>query len=253
MSRSTGPSGIVLQGSRPLGKVGGRGSLLFSSVKAGGIIAVESPAEETIAQLADLDPRVSKLRAQPFTIDVPTNRLLRTREELDAARLERKKPEISAREYTPDFEVETAAGALWVLESKTPRHTPDDAYWAKVGLAAALLRGRGYLFAVIKVPAAMNHPLVTNAALLTSFRRPSGGGVSAHKVAELERHAHELGTLADALQLCDLSLREAPVLFLTGLLSADLKNCPIRADMQVRYAGGDLSALELLPLQETPV
>jgi len=234
-----------------LGKVGGRGSLFFSSAKAGGIIAVESPAEKTIAQLADLDPRVRKLRAQPFTIDVPTNQFLRTREELKASRLERKKPEISAREYTPDFEVEMASGAQWVLESKTPQHALNDAYWAKLGHAAALLRGRGYLFAVIKMPAEMDHPLVTNAALLTSFRRPPSGGLSVQGLVELERRADELGTLADALQLCGLSLREAPVLFLTGVVSADLKTCPIRADMQVRYAGGDLSALELLPLQET--
>lgn len=232
-----------------MGKVGGRGSLLYSSVKAGGIIAVESPAEATIAQLADLDPRVIKLRAQPFTIDIPTNRLLRTQEELKTARSERKKPEVSAREYTPDFEIDLGSGAPWVVESKTSQHVPGDSYWEKLGHAATLIRGRGYQFAVIKMPAAMDHPLVTNAALLTSFRRLPGG-VSAHWLAQLEHHAQGLGTLVDALQLCDLSLREAPLLFLTGLLSADLGNVPIRADMQVSYAGGDLSALELLPLQE---
>src|SRR5438132_407883 len=106
----------VTQGVRILGRVSGRAALLYQCRKAEGIIALESPLEKTVAQLADLDPRVIRVKAQPLAVDVIAGHLFHSRDELLAGRKTREKNEVKRREYTPDLLMVMLDGTMLVVE-----------------------------------------------------------------------------------------------------------------------------------------
>lgn len=239
----------VTQGVRILGKTSGRTSSLYASDKADGISAPDSPLERTVGQLASLDPRVESIKCQPFTVDVVSGRLLHTRDELVAHRKTREKSDVKLREYTPDLLIRLMSGTRLVVEVKDERFMSDDAYWAKVRKAEVILRTNGYEFLVITMVYEPSHPLVQNADLLMAFSKNYRGDISSGQIGILEQmlegQSLELGEVCLRL---NLSLRESPALLLYGHICTDLKASRLCAKSLAQLAYGDLSHLELLPL-----
>ena len=242
----------VSQGTRVLGRMSGKPSLLYSSVKAGGILAVESPAEKTVAQLADLDPRVIRLKGQPFTIDVLTGAIYRCRNSLLLGRAARLKGEVKIREYTPDFLIETITGRAVVVEVKLDGFLGDEAYYEKLDKARRILQLNGYELLVIVRNRDPKDALAQNADLLTAFSQNYAGMPSRLEIDKAETLLQQGPCLlGEVCHVVGLSLREAPFLILRGVVNTDLGIARIGAASCVIGASGNLDHLMLLPLDET--
>lgn len=112
----------TVQGARVLGRISGRPAVFYHSRKAGGILALESAGERVIAQLAELDPRVKSISAQPFALDVITGKVFTTRRDLEDARKARVSVNALRRDYTPDLLLVLHDGRRIIIEVKDPRH-----------------------------------------------------------------------------------------------------------------------------------
>ncbi len=241
----------VTQGVRVLGMASGRQACLYLSEKVGGIAALEAPMERTVCQLGDLDPRVKTIRAQPFTVDVVSGALFHTREELLAGRKSREKNEVKQREYTPDFAFTLVDGRRLAVEAKHAQHMGSEDYWEKVTKAERILRTHGWDFLTITMDHEPDLPLVQNAELLTAFSRSYRGELSPAQVDIAEQMLNGgPRELREVCQYLSLNLREAPVLILSGLVSTDLRAIRLGARSQIKLAKGDLSHVQLLPLEE---
>lgn len=245
-----GPSPLVNQGARVLGRISGRPAALYDCVKAGGIIAVESPGERTVAQLADLDPRVSAIKQQPFCLDVMTGNMYDTRDELFEARRERMIVDAKRRDYTPDFALTLTCGRRVVVEVKDTRYPGDETYQAKLLDAQALLHAKGLELIVLMLTYDPDLPIVFNANLLTTARHSFHENLDL--LAAQEALERSLGSgsapLGEALRSVGLTLREAPALILGSTLKTDLRASRLCAQSEVSLAYGDMSHFELLPL-----
>lgn len=245
--RARGMPNAVTQGSRTLGQTGGRPAQLFGSEKSAGICPVESPLEKTIGQLAGLDPRVLVVRPQPFTIDVVSGIFLQTREEVLLHRKSRIRPDVKAREYTPDFGISLHNGKRIVVEVKDGRFSCDLEYWEKVEKAKRLMLSNGYIFRVITMEYEPGSALVHNADLLTSLKINFSKTVTELHIRAIEAYlGHSSSCLGDVAEVAGLTLREAPILLLQGILSADLSNGHLGSRTEVRLAHGSLQHLEVL-------
>jgi hypothetical protein len=241
----------VTQGVRLLGRVSGRLALVYKCRKAGGIIPLESPLEKTVAQLADLDPRVIGVKAQPFTIDVLTGAIFHTREDLLAGRKGREKNEVKKREYTPDLLLSLLDGRMVVVEVKHDGYMGPDDYWEKVDTAKEILRTSGYHFIVVTLDYEPHLPVVRNADLLTTFEKNYRGQLSLAQVEAVEKLLEaaplQLGSLCKEI---NLNFRESPALLLSGLVQMDLTATGINAASLVTRAFGDLGHLAILPFYQ---
>ena len=247
---SRGPSKVVQQGARKLACVGGRQAVIYNCIKAGGIIAVESPAERVLAQLADLDPRVAAVKQQPFTLDVATGRFFDTRDALVEDRGQRDRNEVRAREYTPDFSLVLTSGCTIIVEAKDERYPGDETYVRKFETARDILRANGLDLVLMTMRYEPDTPKIFNANLLTSARAFQHGHLDLPAITQkLERRfGHESATLADFIAAAGLNLRDAPMLILQSVISADLMATRFGSESKVRLAYGDMSHFELLPL-----
>lgn len=245
-----GPSALVDQGARVLGRISGRPAALYHCVKAGGIIAVESPGERTVAQLADLDPRVRAIKQQPFCLDVMTSDMYDTRDELFAARRERMVVDAKRRDYTPDFLLTLTCGRHVAVEVKDTRYPGDDTYRAKLMDAQALLNSKGLELIVLMLTYDPDLPIVFNANVLTTARHSFHGDLDLLAAHEALERSIGPGSapLGEALTSVGLTLREAPMLILGSTLKTDLRARRICAHSEVSLAYGDMSPFELLPL-----
>lgn len=245
-----GPSKVVQQGTRVLARVGGRQAVMYHCVKAGGIIAVESPAERVIAQLADLDPRVAQVKQQPFTLDVATGRFFDTRDALLEDRAHRDRHEVRTREYTPDLSLLLTSGRSVIIEAKDERYPGDETYLNKLDVARTILRANGLELLMMTMLYEPDTPTIFNANLLSSARAFPHAHLDLPSIAQrLEsRFGEHDATLAEFVAAAGVTLRDAPILVLRSIISTDLKATRLGADSKVRLAYGDLSHFELLPL-----
>ena len=237
----------VMQGSRILGQTGGRPAQLFKSEKSAGACSAESPLEKTIGQLANLDPRVTGVRPQPFTVDIISGKFLHTREEVLDHRKSRERSEVREREYTPDFCFTLIDGKRVVVEVKDPRFPCYPSYWSKVEKAKQLMLSNGYIFRVISMEYEPASALVHNAALLTSLQINFKKRIAEKQVESINvlvgGSTSHLGEVAKA---AGLTLRESPILLLKGIVSADLSAGHLSFHTRIVQAYGDLQHLEVL-------
>lgn len=241
----------VMQGSRILGQTGGRSAQIFNSEKSAGMCSAESPLEKTIGQLANLDPRVITVRPQPFTIDVVTGRFLHTREEVKQHRKSRERSEVQEREYTPDFCFTLIDGKRIVVEVKDKRFPCHPSYWNKVEKAKRLMHSNGYIFRIIYMEYEPASALVHNADLLTSLQINFRNIIAETQIKAIDVHiGNSVSCLGEVAQTAGLTLREAPVLLLRGIISADLATGHLSFLTPVRQAYGELQHLEVLSYQE---
>lgn len=243
----------TVQGARPLGRISGRPAIFFYSRKAGGTLALESAGERIIAQLAELDPRVKTISAQPFSLDINTGKVFKTRRELEAARRGRKVVDALRRDYTPDLLLVLHDHTRIVVEAKDSRHLLTDPLdQAKHERAKRILAMRGDRLLLIPLQYDESTPLIHNAELLS---RSLFQSVDPSVISQLsERIEAVLGDaamrLGDLVRELGLTLRDAPQLITHGAISADLSRIVLNADAPVCSARGSLSHLELLNLGE---
>jgi hypothetical protein len=94
----------------------GRRALVLKSLKGkGGELRVESGLERDVGLMLDIDPRVSELAAQPFTLELQSNSVLPSRQDY------LKRPGVKPRFYTPDFLCRLDDGSVLAIEAKHSR------------------------------------------------------------------------------------------------------------------------------------
>lgn len=224
----------------------GREAFITFVEKGGGMLVFDNDAERLVAHMLGFDPRVRRIQAQPFTVDLVAGKLLRTAEERKAARSMyggRKGASI----YTPDFYVERADGKKLAVEVKLGGFVGSDADHERLTLASHVLAHYGYEVARVVFPNTTNHPLRSNIGLLhAAAQRPDlrPDGALADRVQQLSEHgACTLFAFARGLEL---SVNLIPALIVYGVLSADLIECRIEGCMAMAPAYGGLDHLGLM-------
>ncbi|MFT7722208.1 MAG: hypothetical protein QM788_05190 [Roseateles sp.] len=190
--------------------------------KGGGTLVFDNDAERLVAHMLGFDPRVRRIQAQPFAVDLVAGELLRTAEERKAARSmygARKGASI----YTPDFYVERADGKQLAVEVKLGGFVGGDADHERLNLATQVLAHYGHEVARVVFPNTTHHPLRFNIGLLHAAAqrldlRPDD------ELAERVHHLADRGarTLFDFARGLGLSVNLIPALIVYGVLSADL-------------------------------
>lgn len=243
---------MVTQGIRYLGRVSGREAVLYHCRKADGIIALESPLEKTVAQFADIDPRVISVKAQPFTVDVVSGHIHHTREELLQARQLRCVADVSIREYTPDFAFTMRNGHTAAIEVKDERFIGNKTYWKKIAQVRTILRQRSYEFYLVKLVYEEHWALIQNIELLCTYLSIGDASISTEKLNSLKDFSQdEISTLGNLCGHLNLTLRDAPALILSGVVSCDLSLSRLNINSPVGLGFGDLSHLEILQFANT--
>jgi hypothetical protein len=233
-------------GVRPTARTYGKARIGTYAAKADGHITLESDAERLTSQLLSIDPRVRSFKQQPFTVDLASERLLFTREEVSEARRTRGGHR-GASEYTPDFATVQADGLQRAYEVKVEGHEGEAEYWAKVELARPILDAYCYPLLTVVVPADERHPALVNAQLL----KPALARAAAYLSIEVIERVEDYCAAGSVLQsdLCaelQISANLIPVLLISGVLQANLSRHHICGTLELSAAGGDLGHLCLI-------
>jgi len=218
----------------------GRRALVVKSMKCpGGDLRLESGLERDVSLMLDLDPRIIEITAQPFTLELQSNKLLPSRQHY------LKRPGIKPRFYTPDFLCKFDDGSLIAIDAKHSKFVEE--FELKRNAIVLGLRQHGIGFSVILDTAVCPVVMSTVASLhllRAAYLEP------VRSAAERE--------LSGLIGACDHWLTEELVArlnsgrvgvmvgLLSGLLSADFSLPLFSQTSQVRAAYGDLSHLQFL-------
>ncbi|MGE4125633.1 MAG: hypothetical protein AB7E59_10275 [Pusillimonas sp.] len=224
----------------------GKALFLSYSTKCRGHMVVESDAERLVAHILTLDPGVREFSTQPFTVDLIDRRILKTSQSVAEARA-RHRGRAGPKFYTPDFLVQWHMGGRTAIEVKFEGYEGDAEYEQKLLMCREVIIASGLQFLRVVLPSAPRHPIRSNVPLLTKAAQrhdlwPTPELVQSVEAA-LEAGAAPLGALCKEVAL---SPSLAPVLLVTGVVSADVGQHPINGDMLVTPAYGDLGHLALL-------
>lgn len=128
-----------------------KGSYFAHFLKADEAKTVLDSRLEVLAGItADLDPNISNIKAQPFTIDITTGKFFDTKQKLDDHRFESKLRGLKGLYYTPDLQITTKSGTTAVLEIKDIDWLDfSDEYEHKLAAATQIMRSRGINFQIL--------------------------------------------------------------------------------------------------------
>lgn len=237
---------LLENGIRKVAPTYGKRSYATCSDKAGGLLAPESQAERVVAHLLTVDPSVTGFKTQPFTVDIVSRRILRTREDLAEARIRHRHRHADVF-YTPDVEVELSGTTREALEVKLESFEGDGHYQAMLAEARCVLRGFGYQLRRLVLPLNRTHPVYTNAAVLRLARHRPDLEVAPALLAQVEAaHLEGAKSLHDYCAALGLGMAHMPQLLVQGALTADLLSVPISGLMETAPAYGSLDHLRLL-------
>lgn len=245
------------RGSRPLGVRGHqKRSHLVASQKAGGAIFVESAHESTTLLALEIDPRVVRITAQPFTVRLDLARVYPTRAEAIGAE-PRSRPLLVEgqapleRIYTPDFLVDLATHQSWVIESKSASEIPN--------IGPALARRRdvlghlGYRYLVVSSTEVAHRGLHVNLVNLRDamkYRRDNDATVPLNQLTGALEGKPEEFVLAELKGfVSDLSIYLG---LISGVIACDLRAGHFGIRTVLRKSYGDLANLQLLQLEDEP-
>ncbi|MGO0790906.1 hypothetical protein ACTOWA_13675 [Herbaspirillum seropedicae] len=233
-------------GARFTARTYGKARIGTYAKKADGHITVESDAERLVAHILSIDPRVRAFKQQPFTVDLVSERLLFTREEVSEARRMRG-CRTGEMEYTPDFSVVQTNGLLCAYEVKIQGYEGDDQYWMKLERARKIMEAYCYPLSTVIVPADERHPVIINAQLLKPALARAHTYLTPDIIERVERYCESGPVLQHAL-CTSLQIPTAliPPLLVTGVLQADLARHHIFAALELSAGYGDLSHLCLI-------
>ncbi|KDB09965.1 hypothetical protein LIG30_1167 [Burkholderia sp. lig30] len=233
-------------GIRPTARTYGKARIGTYAEKADGYITVESDAERLVAHMLGIDPRVRSFKPQPFTVDLVSERLLFTREDVSEARSQRGS-RTGDSEYTPDFSVVQTSGLQCAYEVKLEGFEGDSQYWAKLERARVIMEANCYPLFTVIVPVDERHPVLVNAQLLKSAASRARAYLTPDAIEQVERYC-ETGPVSQRALCTDLQIpaNVIPLLLVTGVLQADLTHHHICATLELSQAFGDLSHLCLI-------
>lgn len=222
----------------------GRSRIRMHSSKCGDVI-VEGQAERLIAHVLAIDPEVVRYRPQPFTVDLVSQRLLTSREQVKEA-IARHGLRIGPRMYTPDFSVDWSGPGKSALEIKTDAYAGDSEYQERLIRAGEVLKAHGYELTKVVIPTELSGPLKQNIQVLQQAKRIQRHGITPEALNHLNDLEGQDITLGFACSHLGQPLTFASTLLLTGAVACDLMNFPLRADTPVTLAYGDLAHLRLI-------
>lgn len=219
----------------------GREAFITFVEKGGGTLVFDNDAERLVAHMLGFDPRVRRIQAQPFAVDLVEGRLLRSAEQRKAARSKYARRK-GASIYTPDFYVERADSKLLAVEVKLEGFIGDDADHERIAIAAQVLATYGHDFARMVMPNSTHHPLRSNIGLLhAAAQRPDLRPTE--QIVERVGQIAEAGarTLFDYARGLEVSVNLIPALIVNGVLSADILMSHLegRTPMEPAYGGLD--------------
>lgn len=233
-------------GARKVAPTYGREAFITFVEKAGGGLVFENDAERLVAHMLGFDPRVRRIKAQPFAVDLVEGRLLRSLEQRDAARRKYAKRK-GASIYTPDFYVERADGKQIVVEVKLEGFIGSEADHERLDQATQVLKTFGHEVARVVMPGATHHPLGSNIGLLhAAAQRPDLHPTD--DVIDRVRQIADQGahTLFDYARGLEVSVNLIPALVVYGALSADVIGQRFEGRMPMQPAHGSLDHLALM-------
>lgn len=239
---SRGHAGGADVGVRRVAPTFGKALHLTWSHKAGGRIGVESGAERLTAHMLTLDPRVRRFDTQPFTVDLIDGRLLRTPDEVKAAR-SKHRDRAGNRFYTPDFGVEWYDDPRSAVEVKLEGHEGAGDY----AIAQDILKAYGYRFQRVVIPGNPRHPLHSNVPLVRQAAMRTSLWPSSALLQRIQL-VFDGGPLplGEACPALGISHNLVPVLLASGAIAADLHAQHIYAAMPLQRGDGDLGHLMLI-------
>lgn len=228
-------------GARKVAPTYGVGTFITFVEKGGGMLVFDNDAERLAAHMLGFDPRVRRIQAQPFAVDLVEGRLLRSAHERDAAR-RRYAQRKGASIYTPDFYIERAEGKQLAVEVKLEGFLGGEADQDRLNQATQVLSTYGYEVARVVMPNSTHHPLRPNIGLLhAAAQRPDLRPTE--QVIERVSHLADTGasTLFDYARGLEVSVNLIPSLIVSGVLSTDvlMSHLEGRTPMEPAYGGLD--------------
>jgi hypothetical protein len=209
---------------------------VFPSSKEPGVIhSMESYQEFKRALLLDVDPRVKKFRDQPWTIDLDTAEIMRSKAHFSKLKGHKR------RLYTPDSECHMIDGRIRIVEVK--RETSED---DKYILAEKMLNQHGYDFLML-AGEDISGVLVRNACCLQRTR-------AEHFKKDLPALLDQLNALASMHQdwaFEELAARNSFGIFgvyaglANGIFAADMNLDLVGTNAKISSAFGDMEHLFL--------
>ncbi len=233
---------------RNLGRRGHQNpSLLMPCSTTGQLLRVESRLERLIALALDVDPRVTGIAAQPFTIRLDTAQVYKTQELARASvmglPIELRKGLV----YTPDFWVELVGGAQLVVECKPTKLALQmgDAF----DRIRSVLQGMGLRFLVITDEHVSSPSLEGNLIRVRDagklFMR-NEGKLDFSWIETLTEASGQV-SLSDVLELSDQETMLAAIA--SGVIAVDLRAGPLSKWTMATRSYGDISHLQILDLE----
>lgn len=232
-------------------RLGGKGmqrpSILMHDQNSEGVLRVESRLERLIALALSVDPRVSRIKAQPFSIRLDTAEIFPTQSLARQSVGAQFGLSGEGLIYTPDFLVELVTGEHLVVECK-PKHQADllVEYFARVG---SVLHGIGLRFIVFTDADVSGRGLEGNLIRIKDAKRMLRKSQTNLMANSIECVSSAEGDVQVAELLESWSESEVLVAISMGVIATDLRSGPFSKKMKVQMAYGDLSHLQILGLE----
>ncbi|MGA8136851.1 MAG: TnsA endonuclease N-terminal domain-containing protein [Pseudomonas gingeri] len=220
----------------------GKRALAFNSLKSeGGDVRVESALEKNVGLLLEADPRVKSFTAQPFTLEIVSNKIFKSKVDYQ------KRAGVTHSFYTPDFLCVMDDGALIAIDAKHSSFM--EKFEVRRPIIEACLNQHGMQFLVVP-DTALSQTVIANISSIHGLRAEFQSAFRAQAVHELESILLVRQHWVISEIEVHLTGGKAAVLagILSGALASDLNTSLFSVQSRVCAAYGDLSHFQLLEL-----
>lgn len=232
-------------GVRDVASTYGKVRVAVPSVLHGGLVQVEGVAEGLVATTAELAPGLFDWKPQPFTVELPSRRILLSKEEISAARAEHRGSRQQCT-YTPDLFLRFTDGRPVVVEVRTEDFEGGPTFLDVLRKASRIAEDEGYRFEFIVLPRDQASPLLRNVRALHQALGVNRRDAKCFDHLDIEgASAAGCATLGDYCQFLRIPPDQSTGVLAAGLLAADFGSELISNELRVEPARGDLSHLNL--------
>ena len=233
---------------RELGRRGHqRPSLLMPCSTTGQLLRVESRLERLIALALDVDPRVTSIAAQPFTIRLDTAQVYETQELARASIADLPSDHRTGLIYTPDFWVELVGGVHVIVECKPKDKTQQ--LGADLERIRSVLERMGLRFLVITEEHVGYPSLEGNLIRIRDANnrfRMRDANFDFSWIETLTDTSERI-SLGEVMEVSDHETMLAAIA--SGVIAVDLCAGPLSKWTQATRSYGDLAHLQILDLE----
>ncbi len=233
---------------RNLGRRGHQNpSLLMPCSTTGQLLRVESRLERLIALALDVDPRVTGIAAQPFTIRLDTAQVYETQELARASVSDLPTEVRKGLVYTPDFWLELVGGAHVIVECKPKEKLLQLS--ADLDRIRSVLEGIGLRFLVITEEHVGYPSLEGNLIRVRDADNRFKLRTESFDFSWIETltETSEQISLGEVLDVSDHETMLAAIA--SGVIAVDLCAGPLSKWTKATRSYGDLSHLQILSLE----